>query len=838
MNLRKIFFSAFLFLLMLGAIPVFSQKVITGVIKDAHSDETIPFASIELKDSERGTVSEMDGTFSFWFQNWHIDTLVVTYVGYQEYKLTLDTSLYQKAVNDTLKLLIKLERGVFLQQAVVSKKIDRGLNMWKRIVRNKPKNDRYRFDNFGYELYNKLEIDIKNIKRSKWEKMPIVKNFSFVFDNIDTTQDGDVFLPVYLTEAISDYYYQKTPSVKRREEFKGTKTIGVDNESINKFLGGMDQNVNVYSNFIPVFDKNFVSPFSDNGNNFYKYQVLDSQMVNGRRLIHMSFVPKRTGENTFEGDAWVHDTTWAVQKVNLRLAKNANINYVDKLSLIQEFSLINDSTWFLSRDKFIVDFSFSGEKVLAAIGKKSTTYKNVKINDPSITEVLATNKTPEDIIYPDSTNNKDDEFWAVARHEPLSANESKLYQTIDTLLQMPAFQRTTKLVYFLGTGWYNIGKLEFGPWYNWITYNQYEGFRTRFDIGTNKEFSKKMYLHGYAAYGFKDKELKYKLDGLFILNRNPRTQLYVSHKYDLDRGQSYYDAISQDNIFALAIRKDGVPIKFLMTRESEVNYHKEWLSGFGFDINTKHRQFIPKLNLPYQVHYHDLGSDSSISSSEVSLKLRYAYMEKFLEGDYFRYSLGSKYPIVELKYTKGFKGVLGSQYNFDKLSFSISDWTKVAPFGEIYFNVFGGKTWGKLPYMLLDIAPGNEIHYYNRYAFNLMNRFEYIHDQYAGLNFEHNFGNSIFRFVPGIKKLKLRQFWTAKALAGNLSTENQLYNMHASNPYPFKTLNDKVYVELGTGIDNIFKLFRVDFVWRVSPTPMPVKKVEKFGAFFSFRLAF
>src|SRR5690606_9576309 len=112
-------------------------------------------------------------------------------------------------------------------------------------------------------------------------------------------------------------------------------------------------------------------------------------------------------ENTFEGDAWVHDTTWAVQKVNLRLAKNANINYVDKLSLIQEFSLINDSTWFLSRDKFIVDFSFSGEKVLAAIGKKSTTYKNVKINDPSITEVLATNKTPEDIIYPDSTNNKD-----------------------------------------------------------------------------------------------------------------------------------------------------------------------------------------------------------------------------------------------------------------------------------------------------------------------------------------------------------------------------------------------------------------------------------------------
>lgn len=838
MNLRKILTSAFIFIFSILGLNSSAQKIITGVVKDVHSDEVIPFASIELKNSGRGTVTESDGTFSLWFPQWTVDTLIVTYVGYQPYKLALEENLFQKTVNDSLKVLIKLERGTYLNQAVVKSKIDRGTIMWRKIVKHKPQNDRYRFDNFGYELYNKLEIDIKNIKRSKWEKMPIIKNFSFVFDNIDTTQEGDVFLPVYLTEAISDYYYQKTPTVKRREVFKGTKTIGVDNESISKFLGGMEQNVNVYNNFIPVFDKNFVSPFSDNGNQFYKYNVLDTQMVNGRRLIHMSFSPRRIGENTFEGDAWVHDTTWAVQKVNLRLAKDANINFVDKLSLIQEFSLLNDTTWFLTRDKFVVDFSFSGEKVLAAIGKKNTTYRNIKINDQEITEVLATNKTPEDIIYPDSVHNKEETFWAEARHEPLSTNEAKLYQTIDTLLQMPSFQRTTKLIYFIGTGWYNIGKFEIGPWYNWMTYNQYEGFRTRFDLGTNKHFSKTMYLHGYAAYGFKDKELKYKLDGLFILNRNPRTQLYISHKYDLDRGQSYYDEISQDNIFALAVRKDGVPIKFLMTRESEVNYHKEWVSGLGFDINTKHRQFIPKMNLPYQVYYHNLGSDSSISSSEVSLKLRYAYMEKFLEGDYFRYSLGSKYPIVELKFTKGFKGVIGSQYEFEKLSLSVSDWTKISPFGEIYFNVFGGKTWGKLPYMLLDIAPGNEIHYYNRYAFNLMNRFEYIHDQYAGINFEHNFGNSIFRFVPGIKKLKLRQFWTAKALVGSLSEENQLYNLHASNPYPFKTLDNKAYVELGTGIDNIFKLFRFDLVWRVSPTPLLTKKVEKFGAFFSFRLVF
>ncbi len=832
-------FNILILLLLLNGNQLFSQeKILQGIVKDAHSDEVIPFASLQFSNSRRGTLTESDGSFSFGFRQWPVDTLLITYVGYEDYYLIVDSALISKAQNDTINVLIKLERGRYIQGVVVSKKIDRGLNMWRRIVRNKPRNDRYRFDNFGYELYNKLEIDIKNINRSKWENAPIVKKFSFVFDNIDTTESGDLFLPVYLTEAVADYYYQKRPSVKRREEFKGTKTIGVNNESISKFLGGMEQNVNVYSNFIPVFDRNFVSPLSDNGNQFYKYQVLDSQIVNGRRLIHMSFTPKRTGENTFEGDCWVHDTTWAVQKINLRLAKDANINYVDKLSLIQEFTLINDTTWFLSRDKFVVDFSFAGEKLLAAIGRKNTTYRNIKVNDSAIAEVLKKNKLSEETIFPDSTNEKPDDFWEQARHEPLNHTEMQLYHTIDTLLKMPSFQRTTKMLYFIGTGWYNIGKFEIGPWYNWMTYNQYEGFRTRFDLGTNTELSKTMYLHGYLAYGFKDRELKYKADALFILQRNPRIKLYLSHKYDFDRGQTYYDEISQDNIFALAIRKNGVPIKFLMTRESEFNFHKEWLSGFSFELGGKHRQFIPKLNLPHQSGYPSLGKDSSITGTELSVKLRYAYLEKFLEGNYLRYSLGSKYPIVELKFTKGFKGALGAQYNYEKLTGSISDWTKVSPFGEIYYNVFAGKTWGTLPYMLLDIAPGNEIHYYNRYAFNLMNRFEYIHDRYAGINFEHNFGNSIFKFFPGTRKLKLRQFWTAKVLIADLSEANKNYNFNHANPYPFETLDGKTYIEMGTGVDNIFRLFRFDLVWRISPTPFPEERVRKLAAFFSFRLAF
>lgn len=814
-------------------------KILRGVIKDAHSDERIPFASMKFKQTSIGKLSDSSGSFVFHFDQWPTDSLEITYVGYRDFQLLIDSTLIQKAKNNVIDITINLERGKYATEVVVKQKIDRGYLMWKRIVRRKPHNDRYRFSNFSYELYNKLEIDIKNIRKEKWKNLPFVRRFNFVLDNIDTTEEGKTFLPVYLTEALSHYYYQKSPR-KRREVFKGIKTLGVNNESVSKLLGGMDQNINFYSNFIPVFDKQFVSPISDNGDNYYRYRVLDTQYVNNRRLIHLSFTPKRPGENTFEGDCWVHDTTWAIQKMNLRLAKEANINYVDKLSLIQEFKLINDTTWFLSRDKFVVDMSLTGgEKALAAIGRKSTTYEDIKVNDPSVTTELAKNTILEETILPPTAQQAPDSFWVANRHEELNKNEKALYQTIDTLLKMPAFKRVTRTINFLVSGYRNVGNFEIGPWYNWVTGNQQEGLRTRFDLGTNKHFSKKLFLHGYLAYGFRDQEFKYQLDGMYMLNKNPRTYIYASYKHDFERGQQYYDEISGDNVFALAIRKSGVPIKFLMQDEKKVEFFRDSKIGLSVTLGGSQKEFNPVLNLPYKSMFVNGHGDSAIRTTEFSIRLRYAYLEKFLESTFNRYSMGSDYPIAEIRYTRGMSGVLKSSYNYHKLTARVYDYTKIPPFGTLYYNVFAGRTWGTLPYMLLDIAPGNEIYYYNKYAFNLMNRYEYLHDRYAGVNIEHNFGPGIFRFIPLTRKLKFRQFWSAKALWGGLSEENKLLNMPPGSTYKFETLDGaEPYVEVGTGVDNIFKLFRVDFVWRVSPRPLPPENVKKFGVFFSFRLAF
>jgi hypothetical protein len=180
---------------------------------------------------------------------------------------------------------------------------------------------------------------------------------------------------------------------------------------------------------------------------------------------------------------------------------------------------------------------------------------------------------------------------------------------------------------------------------------------------------------------------------------------------------------------------------------------------------------------------------------------------------------------------------LNSSYQYDKVFASISDIKKIPPVGTLYYNVFAGKTYGALPFTFLDIAPGNEIHYYNQYAFSLINKYQYLHDQYLGINIEHNVGNGLFRFIPLTRKLKFRQFWTAKALWGSLSQANNLLNNSSPN-YSFQSLDGKTYLELGTGVDNIFKIFRLDFVWRVLPNPSPAGSAPGFGIFGSFRVDF
>jgi hypothetical protein len=558
-------------------------------------------------------------------------------------------------------------------------------------------------------------------------------------------------------------------------------------------------------------------------------------VVSGKKIFHFVFRPKRPGQNTFEGDAWVTEKTFQIQKISMYLGKDANINYIDRISVFQEYVPINDSVIFLNRDKFFADFRLLGKHSLTLIGRKTTSYKNILINNDSLTQAFKDQHIEEVVTTTKGSVAVTDSAWNSLRHDTLSKNEKAIYVTIDKLLAMPKFQRLQRNVKFLAGGYRNVGNYEIGPWFNWISVNQWEGYRFRFDLGTNIHFNKNIYLHGYLAYGLKDKKIKGQAEAYWIIRKEPKyLRLHLSYSDDVDNGISQLGEVSQDNIFSLAIRKPNTTRKFIRVKDMRFEVYNELGKGFSTEWFVAHRQYDPLQNLPLKANF-PVSSGSSLANFEIAVKLRFAYLERFIETDYFRTSLGTKYPIVELTLAKGIPGVFNSAYSYTKYALSVKDFMKISPYGTVRYKVYAGKVNGVLPFTNLENHPGNDLYYYNPGSFNLMNRFEYLSDKYAGVHVEHNIGSGLFRFIPLTRKLKWRQFWNVKSLWGSLSDENNALNNKTNS---FKTLNGRTYVEVGTGIDNILKVLRLDFVWRVSPSPSIAGTRSKFGVFGSFQLQF
>jgi hypothetical protein len=222
-------------------------RTLHAKIIDLHTEKPILFAPVQFYKTNFAKLSDSAGNFTFVLDKWPSDSLLASYVGIEDYFLHIDTTL------NSIDLIIKMERKRNVNEVVVKSKVGRGLILWRKIVKNKPSNDRSKFDRFSYELYNKLEIDLNNVNVEKMQNGILPpKPFNFILNNVDTTTESSPILPIYLIETISDYYFQSDP-YKSREIIKASKTIGLNNESFSRFTGGMYQNINVYKNFIPVF---------------------------------------------------------------------------------------------------------------------------------------------------------------------------------------------------------------------------------------------------------------------------------------------------------------------------------------------------------------------------------------------------------------------------------------------------------------------------------------------------------------------------------------------------------------------------------------------------------
>ncbi len=836
-----------LFCVLVTCSPVWSQQRgdLHGRVMNDFTKEPIPFASIYWKKAGFGVTSDSVGNFTLRLSHNMVDTIVVSYVGFANvYKPYRNTS------KDTAALELVMRDLKTVNTVEVKSKFNKGLRWWKAIVAHKAINNPYKYKNYAYELYNKMELDINNISRKYFTDKKLLKPFAFLLDNIDSVSDHKPFLPMYMTEALSDYYYSNDPH-RIREEIKAAKTDGMKNESILQFIGGMNQKVNVYENFANALGKEFISPLSDVGDKYYNYKGADTQYISGQRYLHLLFTPKREGENTFSGDCWIHGGNWGIYRINLNISATANINYVNRLSIVQEFTLRPDSAWMFSKDKTVIDFAPFGKEKLSFIARRTSTYKNVRVNDPSIELKLAANAQKEEVIVAENARDKDKDFWESQRHEDLSVNERKVYKMMDTIKTIPAFIQYTKVLTFIFDGHKKFGKVEIGPWYKWISGNQLEKLRMRFDLGTTEEFSKNLRLHGYIAYGFKDNAFKGRFDVTYKLPSDKGLTLFTSYTHDLDNGRTRYndEDITTDNIFSQLIRRQGIPQKFLGVDEVKLAVTKEWRSKFSVQPFITRTEYVTYTPLP-STRSLLTGAQDHIVSSELGMRLRYAPGEKTFARHRKEIKLKSNLPVFEVRGAWGIQNLFNSDYQYFRLGASITQTARIPRWGKINYMIYGGKifTDQSLPFMLLEMHPGNEIYYYNKQSFNLMNRFEYVSDRFVGINMEHNIEKKLLNLLPFMRKSNIRQFWNFKSVWGDLSNMSRgLNRIEYYNEYKLRSLRGGFYNEIGTGFENIFKLLRIDFVWRQAPlrnippglNPNLFKSnTNDFGVFGSVRLQF
>jgi len=799
MFLKRIYIA---FILVLTVSTSFSQITkIRGSVKDADSKEPIPYANIIFKGENVGTVSDFDGNF-FIETNNATDSVIVSFLGYITQTLPVAKNKYQE-------IHVELQStSVAIEEIAVHAGENPAYPFLRKVIKNKKRNSPEKLESYKCNIYNKLEFDISNID-STMKNRRALRPFSFIFDYVDTSAiNGKTYLPVFLSETSSDYYYRKLPRAEK-EIIKANKITGVENESVSQFTGDMYTKTNIYDNYIGVFGKSFISPLATFSTLYYKFFLIDSAYIGNRWCYEMSFRPRTRQEPTFTGHFWVHDTTYAVVKFEIRINAHANINFINDMVVEHEYAYVDDSVWMLKREKIFADLNLT-DKSFGVFGRKSTTYSNYTFIDDFNKGFFS--GSAGNIELQEKALERSKEYWDSLRAESLTEKEKETYEMMDSIRDIPAFRTYLDIIQMFFTGYKEFTWFEFGPYYTMYSFNEIEGHRFRIGGRTSNRVSSKFSINAYTAFGLRDKKFKYGIEGLYIFSKMPRRSFSIGYKHDLEQLGQSDNALMADNILTSLFRRTPND-KLTGIDQIKINYEYEWKPGLSNNITFRHRTLYPSQYVPFPIHYYDeIRNLSQINTFETTFHTHFAHNEKFVFGEFERISLGTKHPIFDVYATYGLKEPIKEAYPYIKIRGTVKHMIHLNPLGRLEYFVESGKTFGTLPYPLLELHKGNETYGYDIEAFNLMNYYEFISDTYASISLTHHFDGFFLNKIPLFRRLKLREVVSGKSVIGTISNDNLQYS---DLPFNMTTLH-KPYVEAGVGVENILKVFRVDALWRLS----------------------
>lgn len=828
-------------LLLLGPVVAEAQQTTTAVqgrVRDAETNEPIPFVQIVFEGTTIGTETDMDGKFSI-SNTQGLTKLQFRMMGYEAQTFKAVQGKTKKRV--TVKMV---PRGKTLQAVEItakkggsrySRKHNPAVELVKKVIAHKEENRLEHVDQYHRQVYERLSMSLDDFNPD-FEGKRIWRKLNFLEKYIDETEfDATPILCVSMREALAEESYRKDPSLKRRL-VKGKRMEGLDevmeDEGMDANIQAMFTPVDIYDGDIELMLNHFTSPLSPVlAVTFYKYYITDTTFVDGQKCVELSFVPANQQSYGFTGRMYVSldpDSTFALTKYVMTVSPHVNLNFVRDLSIVQTFHR-DSSGHYLPYRCDTYGRMYISKRIQELYVHQMRVYTEYDLSDTADMLVDSLFSVFEhEVVLPRKDLLRYKSEFNARRPVKLTAKETVLDSMWIELRRLPEFRILKATGEVLASGYIPTHKkrsesrFDLGPVFNFLSYNHQEGWRVRLGGMSKATLSPRHFLEGYVAYGFRDQRPKTNLTYTYTfddkdrhVHEAPYSSISLNATYELETPGQSYDNFDRDNIFSSSDKELNVQY----VAQALLRFRKEWKSHLRFDTWLAARRYEPAGSLEY-LQYQADGSLKRVDYfTEGEFHVGLSFTPNFAAGTRRRETqsnLRRDAPTISLSHNVN---LVDGETLIQSTSFSADKRFWLSSFGHIDAKVVSGVIWNRAPYTRLYIPSGNANLFLATNAFNTMRPMEFIMDQYVAFFATYHLKGWILNRIPLINRLRLREVVGFNFLYGGLSTKNDFYSDPTGlykMPEGTQAFGTTPYMEYSIGVENILKFLRVDFVRRLN----------------------
>jgi hypothetical protein len=758
----------FLFMFSIGAYC--QQIIISGKIMDEHN-APVPFASVYIKNTTKGTSANIDGEYSLQIGAGTYD-IVYRAVGYsQETRKLIITG------NQVVNIVLKTEAYQLQGVRISSTAEDPAYAIIRKAIK-KRKSHLDEVNAYTCEVYIK---GLQKLLAAPKKFMGFDVEKATREAGLDSNRRGII----YLSESESKYSFRKPNNV--HEEMISSKVSG-SNKAFS-FNRASDLKVNFYENIQDwqgLSTRPVISPIADNALFYYKYKYIGETDENGETIDKIQVIPKREYDACFKGYIYILEDTWRIYSLDLYITKKQNINFVDTLKVSEQFFPVSQKVWMPSSIKFeftggLFSFKFGGYFI--------SVYKDYDINP-----TFSKNEFNEVLRITKDVNKKDSTFWENERPVPLTDEEKTDYEKKAILAKkresktyldsLDKENNKFKPLGLLLSGYHHSNRYKheyynLDPLINAISFNTVQGFELNYGGNYSKLVdtlnNRYLAIKAKAGYGIADKTFTGYINtnipvssftlglnaGSIVtdLNNTDPISTFVNSKYSLFRRENDEKFYQKQYVSASLSKR--------ITGGWQANATAEWADRRSLENSTSYSFFKPQAR-NYTSNNPFLPDENTPLFNEnqaftVTLRTTYDFSDKYETYPGGKRYLPSAYPTIGLSYIKGVNAILGSDVNYDQLQFDVtkSD-ISMGVLGRTSFYAAVGKFLNNSQVYYPDYKQfaGNEVLPYKASldSFLLLNYYTFsTYTEYVEGHLEHDFSGFILNKIPLIRKLKLHE---------------------------------------------------------------------------------